>query len=55
MNEGSILRIVVLVGWLALVVTSYSRWRVSRSKTLMMALVWLVIFGVAALIFGAIA
>ena len=55
MSEGNILQIVLLVGWLALVVTSYNRWRVSRSKTLMMALVWLVIFAVAALLFGAIA
>ncbi|WP_161981482.1 hypothetical protein [Aurantiacibacter suaedae] len=54
MSEGSVLQIVVLVGWLALVVTGYRNWRVSRGKTLAMALVWLVIFGIAALIFGAI-
>ena len=54
MSEGSVLQIVLLVGWLALVVTGYRSWRVSRGKMLAMALVWLVIFGVAALIFGAI-
>ena len=54
MSEGSVLQIVMLVGWLALVVSGYRSWRVSRSKTLVMALVWLVIFGIAAVIFGAI-
>ncbi|WP_191229298.1 hypothetical protein [Aurantiacibacter xanthus] len=54
MSEGDILQIVLLVGWLALVVSGYRSWRVSRNKTLAMALAWIVIFGVAALIFGAI-
>ena len=55
MSEGSLLQIVLLVGWLALAVSGYRSWRLSRSKTLAMALAWLVIFGIAALIFGAIA
>ena len=54
MSEGSVIQIVVLVGWLVLVVSGYRSWRVSGTKTLAMAAIWAGIFIVAALIFGAI-
>ena len=54
MSDGSILQIVVLVGWLMLVITGFRSWRVSGRKTLAMIAVWAGIFAAAALFFDVI-
>ena len=44
MNEGSILSIILMVGWLVLVGSALASFRLGWSKMLKLALVWLAIF-----------
>lgn len=47
--------LVAMVGWLILVVSGYRSYRVSGRTTLTYVLIWASAFGLAALVFGAMA
>ena len=56
MNDGSIISIIALVGWLVLAGSALASFRMGWSKMLQLALVWLAIFAglfVAADLLGA--
>ena len=44
MNEGSLISIVALVGWLILAGSAFASFKLGWSKILQLALVWLAIF-----------
>ncbi|WAT18335.1 hypothetical protein OZN62_01790 [Aurantiacibacter sp. MUD11] len=52
MNDGAIVSIVALVGWLVLALGAYRSHRINASRTVRMALIWLCIFTGIALVFG---
>lgn len=44
MNEGAIVSLVTLLGWLILAGSAFASYRLDWSKTVKLALVWLAIF-----------
>ena len=52
MSEGSLVSLVALVGWLALMVASYRSYRVGAAQTVRMALIWACIFAGVAFLFS---
>lgn len=44
MNDGSILSIVLMLGWLVLVGSAFASFKLGWSKIMKLALIWLAIF-----------
>lgn len=52
MNEGQLISLVAMIGWLVLMLSGYRSYKVNASKTLTMALIWASIFVFVVLIFS---
>lgn len=52
MNEGAIVSLIAMLGWLALMVASYRSYQVNASQTIRMVLIWASIFVGVAFLFS---
>ncbi|WP_338446091.1 hypothetical protein V5F89_13180 [Pelagerythrobacter marensis] len=52
MNEYDTVRLVALVGWLILALSAFASFRLDWKKSVRMVLIWVVIFGGVAVLFG---
>ncbi|MCB2065386.1 MAG: hypothetical protein KDE15_01950 [Erythrobacter sp.] len=52
MSDGSLVSVVALLGWLALMIASYRSYKVDTSQTVRMALIWACIFVAVAFVFS---
>jgi len=52
MSEYDTVRLVALAGWLILALSAFASFRLDWKKSVRMALIWVLLFGGAAILFG---
>lgn len=53
MNQWQVISVIALVAWLVLAIGSYRSRQISGKRTVLMAVVWIGLFGLIAMIFTA--